>query len=352
MAVADGGALRVVIADASGAITAIDPATGQSAWSVTLPAPAGEQAFVVATPVVVGGLLVVEYHTVAVGTSPLLVTATRLRHRVAVVDIAAQALSTDLAPFDLAASIAGPFGDYGFEPGQAMARGALVNAVPPGGTLGRDQLDGASSPVAVLLPSGKQVLVYPTKDGALWLVDYDRMGVVYAHEPPVASCGTTTDPCATAWSGTIVTQPALTTIDGAPAVVVPTFMPDTTHAAGVFALKVEEDEGTPSFESAWQFPAASDPAAITSFRGAPSRAIVAVPAPASRAGRARGLRHRGDVDRRVGESSVRRRNGFCSRRARTSSRVRVSLQQTGARSSSRCSGQRGKRKRMSRQPYC
>jgi hypothetical protein len=135
--------------------------------------------------------------------------------------------------------------------------------------------------VAVLLPSGKRVLVYPTKDGALWLVDYDRMGVVYAHDPLVASCGTATDPCATTWSGTIVTQPALTTIDGAPAVVVPTFMPDSTHVAGVFALKVVEDEGTPSFEAAWQFPAASEPAAVTSFRGAPSRAIVAVPSPVS-----------------------------------------------------------------------
>jgi hypothetical protein len=147
--------------------------------------------------------------------------------------------------------------------------------------IAQDQLDGASSPVVVTLPSGKRVLVYPTKDGHLWLVDYDRMGTVYAHQPLVASCGTTTDPCATTWSGTIVTQPALTTIDGAPAVVVPTFMPDSTHAAGVFALKVVEDEGTPQFETAWQFPAASDPAAITAFRGAPSRAIVAVPAPAS-----------------------------------------------------------------------
>ena len=446
-----GGSPRIVIADGSGAVTAVDPATGESVWSVTLPAPAGEQAFIVATPVVVGSLLVVAYHTVAAGTSPLLVTAPRLRHRVAVIDVGAQAVSADFAPFDLTAGVAGPFGAYGFEPGQAMARGALVHAVPAGGTLGRvyvafgnvrdlqpyrgwvfevdldawqasgpqaaltaalpmaqdvacgpqngdgaradlcgggvwspagplvvdgdggayrvvvpvgngqldpsrgdygntmlrtgpgldvdagcdpgecqdfsvetlasscvesctdlfiprllpgespivpasgacaglgvwdcwiaqDQLDGASSPIAVLLPSGKRVLVYPTKDGALWLVDYDRMGTVYAHQLLVASCGTTADPCATTWSGTIVTQPALTTIGGSPAVVVPTFMPDTTHPAGVFALKVVEDEGTPQLEPAWQFPAASSAAAITSFRGASSRAVVAVPAPGS-----------------------------------------------------------------------
>jgi outer membrane protein assembly factor BamB len=447
----EGGTPRIVIADGSGAVTAVDPATGESVWSVTLPAPSGEQAFVVATPVVAGDLLVVAYHTVAMGTSPLLVTAPRLRHRVAVIDLAAQAISADFTPFDLTASVDGPFGDFGFEPGQAMARGSLVRAVPAGGTLGRvyvtfgnvrdlqpyrgwvfevdldvwkasgpqaaltatlptaqdvacgpqggdgaraqmcgagvwspagplvvdgadgayrvllpvgngqldpsrgdygntmlrtgpgldvdagcdpaacqdfsvetlasscvetcadlfiprllpgedpilpasgacaglgvwdcwiaqDQLDGASSPVAVLLPSGRRVLVYPTKDGHLWLVDYDRMGTVYAHQELAASCGTTTDPCEATWSGTIATQPALTTIDGAPAVVVPTFMPDTTHPAGVFALKVVEDDGTPQFESAWQFPAASATAVTTTFRGAPSRAIVAVPAPAA-----------------------------------------------------------------------
>lgn len=445
------GTPRIILADGSGTVTAVDPVTGQSVWSVTLPAPDGEQAFVVATPVAVGNLLVVAYHTVAAGTSPLLVTAARLRHRVAVVDVTAHAVSADYPAFDLTASVAGPFGDFGFVPSQAIARSTLVHAVPPGDTQGRvyvtfgnvrdlqpyrgwvfevdldawkasgadaavtaslptaqdvacgpqggngaqadlcgagmwspsgpllvdedggayrvvlpvgngqldpsrgdygntmlrtgpgldvdsgcdptacqdfsvdtlasscvetctdlfiprllpgespilpasgacagldvwgcwivqDQLDAASSPIAVVLPSGRRVLVYPTKDGHLWLVDYDRMGTVYAHQRLVQSCGTTSDPCATTWSGTIVTQPALTTIAGAPAVVVPTFMPDQTNAAGVFALKVVEDEGTPQFEAAWQFPPLSSPAATTSFRGAPSRAIVAVPAPGS-----------------------------------------------------------------------
>jgi outer membrane protein assembly factor BamB len=444
---------RIVLADGSGTVTAVDPATGDREWSVTLPAPPGERAFVVATPAVVGSLIVVAYHTVAANTSPLSVTAERLRHRVAVIDAATHAVRGDYPPFDLTASVDGPFGTLTFVPSHAIARGAVAHAVPAGGTAGRvyvtfgnvrdlqpyrgwvievdldawktsgpqaavtgalpttedvdcgpeggdgaradlcgggvwsssgplvvdgaadggsyqvvvpvgngqldpsrgdygntmlrvgpglsvatgcdpqacqsftvdtlasscvetcsdvfiprllpgeqpilpasgacaglgvwdcwiaqDQLDGASSPLAVRLASGRLVLVYPTKDGHLWLVDGDRMGTVYAHQKLTDSCGTVTDPCATGWSGTIATQPALASIDGSPAVVVPTFMPDGTHPAGVFGLKVVEDGGTPAFESAWQYPRATDPAATRSFRSAPSRATVAAPLPAS-----------------------------------------------------------------------
>jgi hypothetical protein len=407
----------------------------------------------VATPLVVGNLLVVAYHTVATGTAPLTVTAPRLRHRIAVVDIAAHALSAAYPPFDLTADVQGPYGDFSFVPGQAMARGAVVRGIPTGGVDGRvyvafgnvrdlepyrgwvfevdldvwkagdagtpmtgvlptiqepdvncgaegasgagadlcgggiwspfgplvvdqtdagyrlivpagngrldpgrgafgntmvrtgpglsvdagcdpdacadfsvetlaqscietctdlfiprllpgesqilpasgacaglglwdcwiaqDQLDGASTPVAVQLPSGRHVLVYPTKDGHLWLVDFDQMGIVYAHQPLTDPCGTASDPCVTSWSGTVVTQPQTTTIDGVAAVIVPTFMPDTTHTAGVKALKIVEDDGTPQFEVAWQFPSPLDPLATQAFRDAPSRATLATPVPAS-----------------------------------------------------------------------
>lgn len=108
VAIDDNGIARIAIADGSGLITAIDPSTGASVWSTVLPARTGEQAFVVATPLVLGNLLVVAYHTVATGTAPLTVTAPRLRHRIAVVDIAAHALSAAYPPFDLTADVQGP----------------------------------------------------------------------------------------------------------------------------------------------------------------------------------------------------------------------------------------------------
>jgi hypothetical protein len=451
VAILDGGVPRIVVADTSGSITAVDPQTGAAAWSLVLPAPAGEQAFVVSTPIVVGGLLVVAYHTVAAG-SALAVTSARLRHRVAVVDLSSHSVSANYPPFDLTATIAGPYGTFSFDPSHAMSRSALTHAVPPGGVNGRvyvvfgnvrdlqpyrgwvfevdldvwqasgasaavtaalpvmeelacgpeggdgstadicgggmwspagplvdphsggsgydlilpvgngqldpshgdygntllrtgpglgvstgcdptecgtfsvgtlesscidtctnlfiprllpgeqqilpasgacagldvwdcwiaqDQLDGASSPVAVQVPNGPRVFVYPTKDGHLWLVDASNMGTVYAHQQLEASCGTTTDPCDTTWSGTIVTQPAVSTLNGAPLVVVPTFMPDHTHPAGVQALTLAEVNGTPQFQPVWQFPPLSSPAAITSFRSSPGRATLATPTPAS-----------------------------------------------------------------------
>src|SRR5690242_4163973 len=42
LAVDDGGARRILVADGGGVVTAIDPVTGDAAWSVTLPAPDGE----------------------------------------------------------------------------------------------------------------------------------------------------------------------------------------------------------------------------------------------------------------------------------------------------------------------
>jgi outer membrane protein assembly factor BamB len=451
VAIDDGGVQRVAVADASGTITALDAKTGAAAWQVTLPAPSGEQAFVVSTPVVVGGLLVVAYHTVAAG-APLTVTSQRLRHRVAVVDIEAHALSADYPAFDLTAGGTGPDGAFSFDPTHALARSALVHGVPPGSVNGRvyvtfanardlqpyrgwmfevdldawkasgpgaaltanlpvmqevncgpnggdgakadvcgggiwspagplvdvrsdgsgydvvvgvgngqlnpargdygntllrtrpglgvttgcdptacgsfsvqtlasscvetctdlfiprllpgedpilpasgecaglgvwdcwiaqDQLDAGSSPVAVDVPNGPRVFVYPTKDGHLWLIDSARMGTVYAHQKLTESCGTTSDPCATSWSGTIVAQPAVTTVNGAPLVIVPTFMPDNTHAAGVFALTLAMNGGAPQLQPAWQFPAASDPASTTAFRSPPSRVTLGTPAPGS-----------------------------------------------------------------------
>lgn len=448
LAIDDAGARRIVVADGGGKITALDPATGDEAWSVDLPAPPGERAFVVATPVVVGRRLVVAYHTIAADAPRLTVVVPRLRHRVAAIDLDAHAPAADLPAFDLAPVVHGRFGDFSLDASHAMARGALVLAAPAGAKNGRvyvtfgnvrdlqpyrgwivevdvdawrakgpaaavsaarspvedvdcgpedgdgaksdrcgagvwspsgplvlptanggydlvvptgngqldpsrgdfgntlmrmgpglafdhgcdpdacrtfgtdtlasscvetcgrlfiprllpgeqpivpasgecnglglwacwieqDQLDGGSTPVALTLPSGRRVLVYPTKDGHLWLVDAEHMGTVYAHEKLTEPCGAPGDDCAMPWAGTVVTKPAVTTIDGAPAVIVPTFVADATHPAGVVALRVVEDGAAPRFAPAWQLPPFDDVSATKWFRRHPSRVTLATPA--------------------------------------------------------------------------
>jgi hypothetical protein len=134
-----------------------------------------------------------------------------------------------------------------------------------------DFLDGASSPVIVPLSSGKRVVVYPTKDGHVWLLDRDVLGRAYAHVKLTDLCGADNAYCVMPWAGTIVTKPALTRIGDDPVVLVPTFVADDSHAAGIVALRVVERASGPGLETMWRMPEATDPSAKTRFRDHPSR---------------------------------------------------------------------------------
>src|SRR4051812_35908419 len=79
LAVDDAGARRVLVADGGGEITALDPLTGAKVWSVVLPAPDGEAAFPLSTPVIAGRKLIVAYHTIAAGSARPTVVLPRLR---------------------------------------------------------------------------------------------------------------------------------------------------------------------------------------------------------------------------------------------------------------------------------
>lgn len=439
-----GGERLLVVPEGGGSVVGIDPKSGETRWSVTLPAPDGQVAMPVSTPALVGRRLVVSYHTRSLA-SRLHVAEPRLGHRVAVIDLDARALDPAFPVVEIGASLPGRFGPLTFSPRHAMNRSALVHAVPPGATLGRvyvtygnvrslqpyrgwifeldldawhaggeaisaarattedvecgpeggdgardalcgggawspsgplllpaddggyslvvpagngqldlargdyantlmrlgpgltfetgcddtacrahsmenlvsgcaesckdlfvprlmpgeepprpasnlcdgkglyacwvilDQPDGGSSPARVTLPSGRRVLTYPTKDGHVWLVDEEHLGRAHAHEPLTPLCGAPGDACSWDWAGTIVTRPTVTSIGDAPAIVVPTFMPDRTHPAGVVALRVVEKDGTPAFEPAWRFPPPDDRSAVQRFRRHPTRATVAVP---------------------------------------------------------------------------
>ena len=134
---------------------------------------------------------------------------------------------------------------------------------------------GANSPVKVTVPNGPTVYVQPGKDGSVYLIDAEHMGTLYDREQLVEVCGTLEDPCKIDWAGMIVTQPALTEDDGVPVVIVPTFMSDATHPAGLVALKIVLENERPRFELFWQAPDFSTQEARDRFRYHPTRVAVA-----------------------------------------------------------------------------
>ncbi len=130
---------------------------------------------------------------------------------------------------------------------------------------------GADSPAHVELPGGPRAWVLPAKDGALYLFDGEHLGKLYDRAQATPLCGTPTDTCSADWAGTMVTEPAMTTLDGAPVALVPTFMPDRTHGAGVQAWRVAMTDGAPKLTHLWTTPAPGTPEAKAWFRWHPSR---------------------------------------------------------------------------------
>jgi outer membrane protein assembly factor BamB len=133
---------------------------------------------------------------------------------------------------------------------------------------------GASSPVKVDMKSGHSVLVQPGKDGAVYLIDAGHLGTQYDRLQIAEVCGTPEDVCKASWMGMIVTQPVFTQIDEDPVVVIPTFVPDQSHPAGLVALKIVLSSGKPTFKRFWQYPEPSSLKAVKSFRSHPSLPVI------------------------------------------------------------------------------
>ncbi len=134
---------------------------------------------------------------------------------------------------------------------------------------------GASAPVKVDMKNGHSVLVQPSKDGGVYLIDAKHLGTQYDRLQIVDICGTKADECKFGWMGMIVTQPVLTAIDGEPVVVIPAFVADKTHPAGLVALKIVLEGGRPKFRRFWQFPDPASPEAVLAFRSHPSLPAIA-----------------------------------------------------------------------------
>lgn len=443
----------LVLLAAGSRASAYEPESGALRWSVLLPAPDGEQALAVSTPLRIGDRLFVSYHTIHETPQNVHVTLPRHRHRVAVIDVQKGALDQGFELLELAGSVpAAGGGRVHFAPGQALGRAQLVRLQPPGSTLGRlyvtfgnardiqpwhgfafeidldhwyatgatgavralfvttpeadcgppgasgsrervcggglwapsgplvlpgiagapdalilaagnGQLDlargdyantllrlpaglqfdpgcdsalcagsppgdpdracsescanlfiprlpdgedfsrqvsrdrcaglslfdcwgrldyiGGSTP-AVMTTSRGRSLLYPAKDGAVYLVDADHLGTLQDRVQLVPVCGTATAECDMDWAGMIVTQPLVVDRDAGQLAIVPTFMPDSEQEAGVVALRIEDGPaGVPSIAEVWRFPPAGSAAARQRFRHHPSRASLWV-SPAGR----------------------------------------------------------------------
>jgi hypothetical protein len=130
---------------------------------------------------------------------------------------------------------------------------------------------GGSTPSHLVLPSGTETLLYPTKDGAAYLVDAEHLGTQFDREQLVAVCGTRDDSCQADWAGMIVTEPAIARVGEVDLALIPTFMPDRTHPAGVVAVRIDESEGEPRIQVVWRAPRFDTAAAVERFRWHPSR---------------------------------------------------------------------------------
>lgn len=139
-----------------------------------------------------------------------------------------------------------------------------------------EELDytGGSTPILATLQSGTEVIVSTGKDGGLYLVDRDRMGILHDRLQITEPCGTTTDRCIWTWAGTIVSTPVHVVIGGEDLILVPTFMPDATHSAGLVAAAIVEGGESMRLEPRWQLPEAGTAEATTRFRRHPSRLAV------------------------------------------------------------------------------
>ena len=129
---------------------------------------------------------------------------------------------------------------------------------------------GANGAVQVKLGPGSNVIVQPGKDGGLYLFDADVMGRMYDESRIVPICGTPDDPCNSWSAGMIRARPVVTRLDGQQVVIVPTFVPDSSHPAGVVARKIQITEDGPRFERFWEAPPRDTQEARASFRSYPS----------------------------------------------------------------------------------
>jgi hypothetical protein len=132
---------------------------------------------------------------------------------------------------------------------------------------------GANSPTRVETSAGP-MYVLPAKDGSVYLVDGVHLGTMHDRLTIIEQCGTTTQGCLADWAGMMVTQPEITHIDGTPVAIIPTFIRDLAHEAGIVAVGIHAENGEATLSEMWRFPAAGSAEAVSRFRLWPGRPVL------------------------------------------------------------------------------
>jgi hypothetical protein len=132
---------------------------------------------------------------------------------------------------------------------------------------------GANGPARVETSAGG-MYVLPAKDGAVYLADGDHLGTMHDRLTIIEQCGTATQGCFADWAGMMVTQPVIAYVDQTPVAIVPTFIRDAAHEAGIVAMDVIVENDTPSLSVRWRHPPAGSPEALSSFRLWPGRPVL------------------------------------------------------------------------------
>jgi hypothetical protein len=132
---------------------------------------------------------------------------------------------------------------------------------------------GSGSP-ARIITAGHRYYATIGKAGDLFLVDGEVLGRMYDRKQVAPFCGTPSVPCPNWNSGLTITEPAVTTVNGQPMVIVTTFNEDAMHWAGAVAYRVVGAPAKPRLEEAWRVPDPGSTEARKWFRAAPTRPIV------------------------------------------------------------------------------
>ena len=114
------------------------------------------------------------------------------------------------------------------------------------------------------------MIVQPGKDGAVYLLDAEHLGTLYDRAPIMPGCGEGGGTCAATWAGTIAPSRRSPPSTAPTLALIPTFVDDDAHPAGLQALAIDTTGPAPRLVPRWQAPAAADPAALSGFRQPPS----------------------------------------------------------------------------------